>query len=487
MLGLHIICHLACFTSESNGIFVVIVRLLFSIFWVCSWQDFDVEITSDQDKVEADSSNVKTLTTSIINSWCQMVLGEKSLSVVSNLLNAYRVACRYGFHNASSRRIKNSEAFCKIVNFILCEADNIFRTHLEISISDCETHTVLKLQNTQNWKDTKPLIRSYLSSTIKFLNQVTDSEIRAFVLTRLRASAIFFAEFPSLLQELIKVTVDFVASGEGKVPAAAFLIMKDAAPQLSSKCRECCLIKTYKTFIAKGKLGYTNSLHTKSRVDSLVKLYSLDVSRSYSNALVSVKQLAKISEQGLLTKKKEVKQKIFSWQYINCVDLWVKFVCANAGDDKDRQLMTSIVQIIQAVAKLFPKPQHLPLRVKCVQMLNELSSSFGRLIPVASLVLDCMEYMGTGKPDAESVKPFDISFALKVSKQWVNSRLFQEECVLSAIELLSAHFAQWSYLTSFPTLAGFPLRRLKKFHEKITIESLQSRLESLIKMVYLPT
>ncbi|KAI3879494.1 hypothetical protein MKW92_000871 [Papaver armeniacum] len=446
MLGLHIICHLACFTSESNGIFVVIVRLFFSIFWVCSWQDSDEEIIpSDEDQVEADSSNAKTLTTAIINSWCEMVLGEKSLSVVSYLLNAYRVACQYGFRNASSRRIKNSEAFCKIVNFILREADNIFRTHLGISISDCETHTVLKLQNTQNWKDIKPLIRSYLSSTIKFLNQVTDSEIRAFVLTRLRASTIFFAGFPSLLQELIK------------------------------------------TFIAKGKLGYTNSLHTKSRVDSLVKLYSLDVSRSCSKALVSINQLAKISEQGLLTKKKEAKQKIVSWQYINCVDLWVKFVCANAGDDKVRQLVTSIVQIIQAVAKLFPKPQHLPLRVKCVQMLNELSSSFGRLINVASLVLDCMEYMGTGNPDAESVKPFDMSFALKIPKQWVNSRLFQEECVLSAIELLSAHFAQWSDLTSFAKLAGFPLSRLRKFYEKITIESLRSRLESLIKMVYLPT
>ncbi|XP_026403536.1 nucleolar complex protein 2 homolog [Papaver somniferum] len=446
--------------------------------------DFDEDAgTSDQDKVEADSSNGKALTTSIINSWCQMVLEGKSLSVLPNLLNAYRGACQYDPDDANSRRIQSSKVFCKIVNFTLREADNIFRSHLGISLSDCNQHTVLELQNSQKWKDIKPLIRSYLSSTIKFLDQVTDSEIVAFSLTRLRASAMFFAAFPSLLQKLIKVTVYFLATGEGKVPSASFLIISDTAPQLSLNCRQSCLIKAYKAFIANNKLGLTYSLHIKSRVDSLVKLYSLDVSRSYSKALVSIQQLAEIAKQGLQTKKKEAKQKICSWQYINCVDLWVKFVCANVGDDNVRKLVFLIVQIINAVAELFPEPQHLPLRVKCVQMLNELSSFSRQFIPVIHLVLGCMEYIGTGKPDPKSAKPFHVSYALKVRKQWVNSRLFQEECVLSVIELLSAHFAQWSYQTAFPGLAHIALFRLRKFHEKITVESLRSRVECLMKMV----
>ncbi|RZC44265.1 hypothetical protein C5167_037215 [Papaver somniferum] len=78
-------------------------------------------------------------------------------------------------------------------------------------------------------------------------------------------------------------------------------------------------------------------------------------------------------------------------------------------------------------------------------MLNQLSSSSRDFIHVTSLVLDSLEYIGTGKPDAKSAKPFDMSFALKVPKQWLKPHLFQEECVLSVIELLSAHFAQWSY------------------------------------------
>ncbi|MCL7030729.1 hypothetical protein MKW94_010532 [Papaver nudicaule] len=452
------------------------------------YSDSDEEAeSSDQDMVEADSSNGKPWTSSIIDSWCQLISEEKDLSVLPNLLNAYRAACQYGSGDAidaMSQRIQSGKTFYKIVNFVLHEADNIFRTHLEIPIAEGDKHTVLGLKGTQKWKDSEPMIQSYLSSTIILLNHVTDSEILAFALTRLRASTIFFAAFQPLQQKLIKVTVHLWATGEGKVPSASFLIMRDAATHLSLKCLNACLIRTYKAFVARSKfLEPTNLLHIKFLANSLVELYSLDVLKSSSKALVCIQQLATILRQCLHTKKKETMEKIYSWQFINCVDLWVKFVCANIGDNDLQQLVYLMIQIINGVAHLFPGPRHLPLRVKCVQMLNQLSSSSGDFVPVTSLVLDLMEYIGTGTPDAKSAKPFDMSFALKVPKQWLKSRLFQEECVLSTIELLSAHFSQWCYHISFPELATIPLIRLRKFNEKVTVESLRRPVKRLIDMV----
>ncbi|KAI3870899.1 hypothetical protein MKW92_032896, partial [Papaver armeniacum] len=355
-----------------------------------------------------DSSIGKPLTTAIIDSWCRLILEEKNLSVLPNLLNAYRVACQYGSGDAIdaiSQRIQSSKTFVKIVNFTFVEADNIFRTHLEIPSPDCEKHTTRE-----------PLIQSYLSSTIILLNHVTDSEILAFALTRLRASTIFFAAFPSLLKKLIKVTVHLWATGEGKVPSASFLIMRDAATQLSLNCLESCLIKTYKAFIARSKfLEPTNLLHIRFLADSLVELYSLDVPRSCSKALVSIQQLATILRQCLHTKEKETMEKIYSWQYINCVDLWVKYVCANV-EDNDLQLL---------VGSPFSGPRHLPLRVKCIKMLNQLSST---------------------------------------SRDFI--------LALSVIELLSSsHFAQWSYHISFPEL----------FNEKTTVESLRRPVKRLVE------
>ncbi|PIA30183.1 hypothetical protein AQUCO_05700113v1 [Aquilegia coerulea] len=204
---------------------------------------------------------------------------------------------------------------------------------------------------------------------------------------------------------------------------------------------------------------------------------------SFDKAQVSIQQLAKILRQGIKTKKKEVLKKIYNWQYINCIDLWVKLISANIRDHDLQPFLYTIIQVINGVVCLFPGPRYLPLRLKCIQMLNQLSSSSGVFIPVSSLVLDALEFIGNNKQDEKLGKDFDVSAVLKVPKQWLKLKYFQEELVLSLIELLSVHFSQWSFHISFPDLATFPLMRLRKFHEKVTAESLRRPVKRLIDQV----
>jgi len=96
-----------------------------------------------------------------------------------------------------------------------------------------------------------------------------------------------------------------------------------------------------------------------------------------------------------------VVNKICSWQYINCIDLWVAFISENIHDYDLQPLLYMIAQIINGVALLFPGPRYLPLRVRCIQWLNQLAGSSGIFIPVTSFVLDFLEYNITkdgGKP-----------------------------------------------------------------------------------------
>ena len=72
---------------------------------------------------------------------------------------------------------------------------------------------------------------------------------------------------------------------------------------------------------------------------------------------------------------------------------------------------------------------------------------------------------------------------LQLPKHWLKSRGFQEECILSASELLSEHFAQWSYHISFPELATTPLKNLKKVFEKTSIESFRRVIKRFIDQV----
>ncbi|KAF9620567.1 hypothetical protein IFM89_013232 [Coptis chinensis] len=466
--------------------------------------------TSDQDMVDSNKGGSiflknNVLSNSVIESWSEQVMAQQNFSVLPNLLNAYRAACHYGsedgFDANSCQRVKHSGALCKITMFMLQESDGIFRRMLGIGSSSCKIESILGLKNTEKWKTVKPLIKSYLRSTLFLLDQVTDSEILVFSLTQLRASIVLFAAFPSLLRRLIKasgaclnnikltywvpnkVAVHLWATGGGAVSSSAFLLVRTIS-LVVSKCRDTCLVKAYKAFLAHCKIVESGNLkHLQFLVDSLVELYSLDVPNSFIKAQVSIQQLAMILLRGVKTKKKEILKKIYNWQYTNCIDLWVRFISANIRDHDLQALLYLIIQVINGVAHLFPGPRYLPLRLKCIQMLNRLSSSSGVFIPITSFVLDSLEYIGNSKPDATLGKDFDVSSVLKVPKQWLKLKYFQEELLLSVIELLSIHFSQWSFHISFPEVATIPLIRLRQFQEKVTAESLRRPVKRFIDQV----
>lgn len=196
-----------------------------------------------------------------------------------------------------------------------------------------------------------------------------------------------------------------------------------------------------------------------------------------------------------------------SWEYVNCIDLWVRFISANIRDNDLHSLFYMTTQLIIGLAHMFPGPRYLPLRLKSIEWLNALSSSSGYFIPVSSLVLDILEYkvLREGRKAENTVNiasilkvrkllifflffsPLNLlvimSFHMQLPKQYLKSKSFQDECFHSAVEQLSSHFAQWSYHISFPDLATIPLIHLGRILEVTTIESLRRMVKRLIDQV----
>lgn len=456
-----------------------------------AYSDEDERSDDGMQSMDEDGPNVyknKLLTSSAVSSWCHLVKEQHNAPAFISLLNAYRAACHYGAEStgilgsASGPHILDSATFCKILTFVLREADDVFRGMLGIS-SNCKRDTILGLKNNSKWKTVRPLIKSYLRSTLFMLNQATDSEILAFSLTRLRTSIVFFAAFPLSIHRLIKIGVHLWATGQETLSFHSFLILQDVASGFSSDCFNACLIKMYRAFIGHCKfLEPALFKHLQFLRNSFVELCSQDLQRSSNKAMVSINNLSRILQLGLRTKKKEAVKKICSLQYTNCIDLWVTYISHNIRDYDLQPLLYVIIQIINGMAILFPGPRYLPLRRKCIEWLNHLSSSSGIFIPVTSLVLDVLEYK-VGKEGGKPGKDFNFSSAVKLPKHWLKSRNFREECVFSAIELLSVHFAQWSYHISFPELATIPLIRLRKFQEKSVVESLRRVVKRFIDLV----
>ncbi|KAL2926378.1 Nucleolar complex protein 2-like protein [Bienertia sinuspersici] len=453
----------------------------------------DEDKTNDHDLMSVtgvipSSNSGRLLSASTIKSWCQIVKEKKNMSVFRCLLNAYRAACHYGtestYPNVSitSPTLQNKETFCSILMFMLSEADELFRGLLGIS-SHCKKETILELKSNSKWESVKPMVKSFLTSTLFLLNQFSDADILAYSLNRLRASVVFFAAFPSLQCKLTEVAVHLWATGVGTLSSCSFFVIRDLASALGHDSYDRCLKKAYKAIISRCRVVDSSTLkHIEYIKNSFVELCSIDLQKSVKVALASAKKLAVILQMGLQTKE-EALQKICSWEYVLCIDLWVKFVSVNIKDNDLHGLLFSLIQVINGVAKLFGGQRNLPLRVKCIQWLNQLSECSEVFIPVSSLALDILESSSgqdAGKPGKGGV---NLSTILQVPKYWLKSRDFHEECVSAAVELLCAHFIHWSHHISFPELATVPVIRLKQFHEKSTVESLRRPVKRLIDQV----
>lgn len=204
-----------------------------------------------------------------------------------------------------------------------------------------------------------------------------------------------------------------------------------------------CLKKMYRAYISCCKVTEPVNLnHRQSLRDKFVDFFSIDLQKSFDLALVSTQRLVKIFELGLRLKSKvregiyfyyfisgksrvltrgicflhswqDALKKICSWEYILCIDLWVQFVSANVRENNLQGLSFSIIQVISGMAVLFPGPRYMPLKFRCIQWLNQLSSSSGIFIPVSSLVLDLLEY-NTGKEGGKPGDSVNFQKSLKV-------------------------------------------------------------------------
>lgn len=148
----------------------------------------------------------------MVDSWIDGVRAGAKLSAVRSLLKAFRNACHYGDDGGDDPSAKfstmSSSVFNKIMLFVLNEMDGILRGLLKLPASGGKVETVKDLIATKRWKKYNHLVKSYLGNALHTLNQMTDNEMIAFMLRRLKYSTVFLAAFPALLRKYIKVCLN---------------------------------------------------------------------------------------------------------------------------------------------------------------------------------------------------------------------------------------------------------------------------------------
>lgn len=93
--------------------------------------------------------------------------------------------------------------------------------------------------------------------------------------------------------------------------------------------------------------------------------------------------------------------------------MWVRVL--STYSEQLRPLVYPLSQVIEGVSHLVPTARYFPLRLHCVQMLNRLAAATHTFIPVASLLLDMLQFKDLHmNPTGGVGKALDFSTVVKV-------------------------------------------------------------------------
>ncbi|CAN6323619.1 unnamed protein product [Urochloa humidicola] len=468
--------------------------------------DHEKPISKDEPK-----QSVKPITMEMVDSWCSGVENEK-IGSIRSILQAFRRACHYGEdqgdNSAPKFNVMSGSVLDKVMHFVLKHMDRVLRQLLGAPSFGGKKETISELMLSKPWKRHGNLMRIYLANALHMIIEMTDEQMIAFTIHRVRASAVFLAAFPSLLRKYVKALLHTWARGRGAMPLVSLMFLRDLCIQLGSDCLDTCLKGIYKAYLVNCKLSKSISgsklQHIQFLGNCVRELYSLDPQSAYQHAFVFIRQLAVIlrgaltekgpksakdkrqKESSKSTKKQMEKsyQKVYDWQYIFCLELWTSVVCGCSSEEEFRPLAYPLTQIIHGVACLVPSARYFPVRLRCVKMLNRIAEATGTFIPVSSLLLDMLEMKELrGRPDGGVGKAVNLFSVKQVDKKTVKTRAFQEACIYSVVDELAKHLAQWSYAIAFFEMSLIPLVRLRSFCKTIKADRFRKEMKDLIHQI----
>ncbi|GJM85091.1 hypothetical protein PR202_ga01512 [Eleusine coracana subsp. coracana] len=150
---------------------------------------------------------LKPITMEMVDSWCSGAEDGK-IGSIRSILRAFRKACHYGEDQGDNSDTKFSvmsgSVLDKVMHFVLKHMDRILRELLGAPSFGGKKEAISELMITKPWKKHGNLMRIYLSNALHMITEMTDEQMIAFTIHRVRASAVFLAAFPALLRKYVK-------------------------------------------------------------------------------------------------------------------------------------------------------------------------------------------------------------------------------------------------------------------------------------------
>ncbi|KAG4099925.1 Noc2-domain-containing protein [Neocallimastix lanati (nom. inval.)] len=447
--------------------------------------------TEMDEEEEEDIPKAKQLTKFMIINWQKQIVEKNSLKSTRKMILALRAAAAIDEEYAEGKEfgfaIDNISIFNKLVLTAVKYITPVFNYHLNYT----EDSKQLPSQS-KKWSKVQPLVKHYLQNIIRLLKQLTDQKILYFVCKNSQAAVKYFACFPKLSKEYLKLMLNFWAVSEEKIKIVSFLNIRSLS-LCSSQLMNISLKGIYLAFVRNCK---ATSIHTWTIINFMmncvVELYGLDFVASYQTAFVYIRQLAIQLRNAIILKKKESFRIVYNWQYVHCLRLWSRLVTTycdyTTGTDETENLLFSLIypitQITIGTICLVPTSRFFPLRFHCIRALLEIHEKTRTYIPVAPYLFEVLNSSEIQqKAKASTLKPFDFRFNIKANKSYLHTRVYQDGLAEETLSLLLHFYAQSSNSIAFPELVIPAQIQLKRFIKKSKNIKVNKQVQQLLEKI----
>ncbi len=205
---------------------------------------------------------------------------------------------------------------------------------------------------------------------------------------------------------------------------------------------------------------------------------------AYQHSFVYIRELAVQLRNAVGTLSKDAIQKVYGWQYLCSLHLWVDLISEHAHNETMKHLVYPLIQILFGVVGFTHGSRYLPYRFRCIRMLNKLSRAAGVFVNCTGSLLDVLEHQDLRKKPTDSkLKYIELENLLKLPKSTLSTKVFKDKALELTVDLLMENLATFSHSIAFPELVFPVLRRLKKYFKACKVPPFSKLVKSLVDVV----
>jgi len=228
-----------------------------------------------------------------------------------------------------------------------------------------------------------------------------DEDSLVYAVKSLGKTAPFFVHVPKLCKSICKGLTVLWSTKSARVRNTSKIVLQKISG-LRKNFYQIIYKDCYRAYISECKnVDETTTDRIIFLQTSFVELTLFKPAISYELAFVYVRQFAIHMRNAIISKKKDITQSIYNWQFLKGLELWALVLCKAKSALKDDHTISKrflglclpLVEIITTVRRLFPSTKYLPLRIHCVKILSLLRQALNVHIPIITYSFDLLDDM----------------------------------------------------------------------------------------------